>query len=272
MATYSKEHEALVHYPILQLDSGPWWGSIGSNCQLKSNQANQSKWGTHGKGIESHGTISWDGQKIQPLPATSVHSALPDYHTWLEIGYSPSMICPKSPYADQTYSLLSTYGPQIGGRIMLPLSLTTDEEPVFVNAKQYHGILRRRQSRAKAELLNKPLRAVRKQYLHESRHLHAKRRARGAGGRFLNTATKSQDTKKCHSNLAQPCGSQNSEVLQSDINGGNLATEAVSRDLNNSNSFHGDFGFLFNIGVPPQPSPMHTTPAVKWGDYFNLKI
>lgn len=38
---------------------------------------------------------------------------------------------------------------------MLPLSTTTDDGPIYVNAKQYHGIIRRRQSRAKAVLQNK---------------------------------------------------------------------------------------------------------------------
>ncbi|KAK7363275.1 hypothetical protein VNO77_05411 [Canavalia gladiata] len=115
-----------------------------------------------------------------------------------QVDCSHSMAHGPYPCGDPTFgSSLVAYGPQAvnqpqmlpqmlglaSTRIALPFDLAEDG-PIYVNAKQYHGILRRRQSRAKLEAQNKLIKN-RKPYLHESRHRHALNRVRGSGGRFL---------------------------------------------------------------------------------------
>ncbi|GMI77849.1 nuclear factor Y, subunit A3 [Hibiscus trionum] len=143
-------------------------------------------------GNEAHGKLVGGLAKLAPSMGTQEYGLAPS-----QVDYNKSIAHIPLPYADPYFSgvVASPYAPQamiqpgtmavIPARVPLPLELTQDV-PVYVNSKQYHAILRRRQSRAKLEAQNKLIK-VRKPYLHESRHLHALKRARGSGGRFLNT-------------------------------------------------------------------------------------
>ncbi|KAF3437908.1 hypothetical protein FNV43_RR20664 [Rhamnella rubrinervis] len=211
--------------------SQPWWRAVGNDYPIGESTP-KSSLVEHQNGSLINGAIQSqnnDGNcglehhiKSVPSSTSQTVSEHLDPNSQMEL-VGHSIVLTSYPYGDPQYgAVLTPYGPQTmvpphlygmhPGRMPLPLEM--EDEPVYVNAKQYHGILRRRQSRAKAELEKKVIKA-RKPYLHESRHQHAMRRARGCGGRFLNT--KKQDNSVANytsekgtnlgSNLSTQCAS-----------------------------------------------------------------
>merc|ERR1719239_893241 len=93
------------------------------------------------------------------------------------------MMVPGSASASNGATTATTGGNQAIQRLPISGPEMLEEEPLYVNAKQYHRILKRRQARAKLEAEGR-IPKERKKYLHESQHLHALKRVRGEGGKF----------------------------------------------------------------------------------------
>ena len=89
--------------------------------------------------------------------------------------HAPSLAYPTmAPSAHINAMYASTLTPRV--------LLAAGEAPVYVNARQYHAILRRRRARAREEARN---RTTGQRKVYPSRSAHAKRRLRGATGAFL---------------------------------------------------------------------------------------
>ncbi|KAI7210538.1 hypothetical protein KC333_g8181 [Hortaea werneckii] len=113
-------------------------------------------------------------------------------------------------------------GPQGSPDAAPPVAGTAEESPLYVNAKQFHRILKRRMARQKLEEQLRLTSKGRKPYLHESRHNHAMRRPRGPGGRFLTA----DEVAAMEARGADPGGEDEKDVKENGLTNGSTKRKA----------------------------------------------
>ncbi|KAI5309066.1 Transcriptional activator [Ascosphaera atra] len=163
------------------------------------------------------------------LPPPQVQVTMPNIPPSLP--QAPPTMVTAGGLAPQTMATAGLAGP--GGLPPAPNFQKGEEHPLFVNAKQFHRILKRRYARQALERQFRDVaggdavtRAGRRPYLHESRHKHAMRRPRGPGGRFLTAEeVAAQKKKEEEAQLKNQTSTDNPAQLpeggQTEANGGN---------------------------------------------------
>ncbi|CAN6694965.1 unnamed protein product [Malus baccata var. baccata] len=228
--------------PPSSVYSEPWWQSVGYNpisptgtgrnvsntssleCPNGLSESNDDQSLSNDEANEDDDDTAKDSHTTSPRSAGNYGQ---DHHNVKHAGSSVPTVrddCLAQPPQLELVGHSIGYPPFLGmPHARMPLPLEMAQEPVYVNAKQYQGILRRRQARAKAELERKLIK-VRKPYLHESRHQHAMRRARGTGGRFAkkgngdtsNSTGQEKGTSSGPAHSSQSGSSSGSEPFPSD--------------------------------------------------------
>ncbi|QSL65704.1 hypothetical protein MERGE_003017 [Pneumocystis wakefieldiae] len=105
----------------------------------------------------------------------------------------PSILLKDAPTASFTGKKDGLYSTGKIDGLGMPYYCQENGEPVQINMKQYHRILKRRIARARIQESFEKKDHIKLPYLHESRHRHAMKRLRGPGGQFIRNRQGSEE-------------------------------------------------------------------------------